>query len=309
MQNIITARKLQATFTAACAALATDERAECDQLAQVHTALCEGAVAEEYAHTGGNVYVSYTLHAAGNRLLLASATFECLNVLLLPRAYSATDIDAAMTFQYDLAGEDDAFMVLQVLPYSTVEDQAGKLGPCATDEYTFAEFQATRQRVADIREASSHCIEEAMPGFVYAEGMYIAECALNTYWLLIGAHVDETSNDLAKLERVLFDYGVESGEIIATSTMQVAYISDEADPCEMGLEELISNFNESGGFEGCDAGDLREAMDNGGWFHGSHENGRYIVLNLAKLGLTFTLAMDADKLDAAIAAKRAGGAA
>jgi hypothetical protein len=304
------ARNLQAVFTTACAAI-TDERAECDQLADVHTALvAAGAASEEYAHTGGNIYVSYTIHAAGTRMLLCAATFEVFTVVLLPRAYSATDIDAAQTFLYDFCGDESSVRVLQVLPYSTPEEAAGIVGAAATQDYSFAEFQATRERCDDIREASSHCIEEAMPGFVYACGMYIAECALNTYWLLIGAHVDETSNDLATLERKLYDYAVESNEIRVPTDIEIFYTSTGENSGVMPLEELIRNFNAHGGWElSYCASAMREQLSERGWYQGAHDCGNYLVLNLAKLGLCVTLDIDADKLDAAIAAKRAGGAA
>ena len=310
MSNTLTiARQLLATYTAACAALATDERAECDQLAQVHTALCNGATSEDYAHTGGNIYVSYTIHAAGDRLLLVAATFEVFSVVLLPRAYTPTDVEAAHSFLYDFAGDEERLIVLQACPFSSnAEERDGKVGPAATDEYTFAEFQATRTDVADLSDESGMIDDEGNPirwgGYRYASGLWIIRKPDGTFYLLLIQDEYESAN-LAELERKLYDYGVECGEINAVDDVEIFYASTGEECGSMSLEELIRNFHAHGGWGlKYNAPDMRDDIKGKGWYEGTHDCGNYLVLNLDKLGLCVTLDMDADKLDAAIARAR-----
>jgi hypothetical protein len=166
--------------------------------------------------------------------------------------------------------------------------------------YTFEQFQATRTAldVDAFAEATSNIYDEPLTGYQYAAGLYIAiptslfDGDAPRYWLQISNCVDEESSDLAALERKLYDYGIDSQEFKApfvAPDMQVAYISDEADPCVMPLQELLDNFEASDAYKGMrfvgPQDIVDEVCDGRGWFDGIHDNGAFLILNIAKAGL------------------------
>jgi hypothetical protein len=68
--------------------------------------------------------------------------------------------------------------------------------------------------------------------------------------------------------------------------MNILYLSDGEPRTIMDLETLISNFNDSGGWQFLhNETDMRYELDSRGWYEGLHDCGRYLVLNLAKIGL------------------------
>ena len=67
--------------------------------------------------------------------------------------------------------------------------------------------------------------------------------------------------------------------------MFVLYTSDNEAPTAIDLDQLLANFKTSG-VTGCEAVDIRDALAQEGWFTGTHDDGRYVIINFDKLGLT-----------------------
>lgn len=87
--------------------------------------------------------------------------------------------------------------------------------------------------------------------------------------------------------------------------MQILYTGDNEGPAVMTLEQLISNFNESGGWQfRHNESDMRHELESRGWYEGSHDNGHYLALNLNKLRLLPHPTLDDESRAKAPAAKR-----
>lgn len=65
--------------------------------------------------------------------------------------------------------------------------------------------------------------------------------------------------------------------------MNVIYTSDNEPPTYLPLETLIANFKETGTKIWED--DMRDELRSRGWYENTHDNGRYLVINPAKLGV------------------------
>jgi hypothetical protein len=75
-----------------------------------------------------------------------------------------------------------------------------------------------------------------------------------------------------------------------SARITILYMADESEPVIMTLVQLIKNFNETDGWTVSgrvrhNANDLRYDLLSRGWYEGDHDNGRYLVLNLAKTNL------------------------
>src|SRR5262245_61843171 len=69
--------------------------------------------------------------------------------------------------------------------------------------------------------------------------------------------------------------------------MQILYTCDGEGTGIMDLDQLIANFTDNDGwFARHNAEDMRDELQSRGWYEGLHDNGHYLVLNLAKLGLS-----------------------
>jgi hypothetical protein len=79
-------------------------------MAALHDIMAQGATAEDLAQTGGFIYVSYTLHEVGGRILLASAAEDSIGVYLVPRRI--THLASAVELMTSLCGEDEAMQIL-----------------------------------------------------------------------------------------------------------------------------------------------------------------------------------------------------
>jgi hypothetical protein len=68
--------------------------------------------------------------------------------------------------------------------------------------------------------------------------------------------------------------------------MQVHYSSDGEGRGVMPLDDLIGNFDCNDGWQfRHNEADMRDELETRGWYEGTHDFGRYLVLNLDKLGL------------------------
>jgi hypothetical protein len=68
--------------------------------------------------------------------------------------------------------------------------------------------------------------------------------------------------------------------------MWVQYQSDGEQIGVMTLADLIANFDANGGWQHRhNETDMRAELEARGWYEGEHDFGRYLVLNLKKLGL------------------------
>jgi hypothetical protein len=68
--------------------------------------------------------------------------------------------------------------------------------------------------------------------------------------------------------------------------MQIHYSSDGEQTAIMSLDQLIANFNETGGWQfHHNEQDMRDELGSRGWYEGMHDCGRYLVLNLDRLNL------------------------
>lgn len=85
---------------------------------------------------------------------------------------------------------------------------------------TFAQFQATRRFVECIADDIAAAMGDApSPGYLYAESLYIDKvterwpeaCRALGQWRLLIERDEWISNDLERLERKLYQYGVEAG--------------------------------------------------------------------------------------------------
>lgn len=71
---------------------------------------------------------------------------------------------------------------------------------------------------------------------------------------------------------------------LASNNPHVLYISDGEQTTFMPLRDLISNFNANGGWhDRCNAEDMRDEVFGRGWYEGTHDFGRYIVVDVAKI--------------------------
>lgn len=69
-----------------------------------------------------------------------------------------------------------------------------------------------------------------------------------------------------------------------TAVPHVLYASDGEQTTILPLADLISNFNENGGWhDRCNAEDMRDEIFGRGWYEGTHECGRYIVVSVDKI--------------------------
>jgi len=67
--------------------------------------------------------------------------------------------------------------------------------------------------------------------------------------------------------------------------MQILYTSDGEQSGQMTLDELLHNFREHNVKHWED--DIRNDLAGRGWYDGDHDFGRYLIINLAELGLEF----------------------
>lgn len=68
--------------------------------------------------------------------------------------------------------------------------------------------------------------------------------------------------------------------------MRVHYSSDGEIHAIMELDELVTRFDQNGGWKfRHNETDMRDELSSRGWYEGLHECGRYLVLNIDKLGL------------------------
>ena len=65
--------------------------------------------------------------------------------------------------------------------------------------------------------------------------------------------------------------------------MNILYTSAGEMTGEMTLDELLSNFRENEVKHWPE--DIKNDLDGRGWYEGTHDYGRYLILNLAKLSL------------------------
>lgn len=72
-----------------------------------------------------------------------------------------------------------------------------------------------------------------------------------------------------------------------SAQFQVFYTSTGELPAVMSIDQLVANFNATGGWHDASEADMRDALTRPGmgWFRGSHDDGHYLVLNLAALQL------------------------
>lgn len=69
-----------------------------------------------------------------------------------------------------------------------------------------------------------------------------------------------------------------------TAKTHVLYISDGEYTTFLPLNDLISNFDRNGGWhDRCNAEDMRDEVFGRGWYEGTHEFGRYLVLAVDKI--------------------------
>jgi hypothetical protein len=66
--------------------------------------------------------------------------------------------------------------------------------------------------------------------------------------------------------------------------MLIFYRSDNEPNTVFTLDDLLANFRDSETKHYED--DIRDALDSRGWYEGTHDDGRYIILNLDRLELT-----------------------
>lgn len=72
--------------------------------------------------------------------------------------------------------------------------------------------------------------------------------------------------------------------------MWIQYASDGEYTALMQLDDLIDNFDTSGGWQfGHNQTDMRTELAERGWYEGTHDCGHYLVLNLDRLELTSRL--------------------
>jgi hypothetical protein len=83
-----------------------------EDMANVHAFMASGARAETLDHTGGNVWVSHTLHdTLDGGMLLVSAGCDSLEVV---RAMHAQDVRASADARWEDCGEDNGAVVLKL---------------------------------------------------------------------------------------------------------------------------------------------------------------------------------------------------
>lgn len=94
-----------------------------DDMANIHAFMSAGARAETLDHTGGNVWVSHTLHETlDGGTLLVSAGCDSLEVV---RAVHPQDVDASAAARWEDCGEDNGAVVLKM--YVEDDDSATAL--------------------------------------------------------------------------------------------------------------------------------------------------------------------------------------
>jgi hypothetical protein len=160
---------------------------------------------------------------------------------------------------------------------------------------TFEEFQASKRHVDDLGK-EINCdmgFDNPVPGFLYAdsslyiekrhEGWHPMVKEEGQYYLLLG-RMDWISDNLTDLERRLYEYAVREG--IVDGVLEVLYTSDNESPIVMSIDVLIKNFDANRGWKYAhNEEDMRYELSSRGWYEGLHENGRYLVVNLVKMGL------------------------
>jgi hypothetical protein len=96
--------------------------------------------------------------------------------------------------------------------------------------------------------------------------------------------MDWISDNLTDLERRLYEYAIREG--IVDGFLEILYTSDNESPILMSIDVLIKNFDANRGWKYAhNEEDMRYELSSRGWYEGLHENGRYLVVNLVKMGL------------------------